>query len=381
MGITNLGDFAAGATVYVPFHTFDSNDPSASVTITGLATSDIEIFKDGSATTRASDSGYALLDTDGIDFASITGCHGFSIDLSDNSDAGFFSAGSTYWVAISSVTVDGATINFWAAVFTIAKTGGVATILTDTEAVLTDSEAILADSEAILTDTEASQTAETSILSDTEAAIADTATIIVDTEALLVDTEAAITERATLLTDTEAILVDTGTTLDTNITAILTDTEASQTAETAILLDTEAAITAHATIVTDTEAILGDSETSQTTEAAILTDTEAAITERSTILTDTEAVLADSEAIITDTEAVLADTEQFDSAQAEPTGIPSATATPLTKLGWLYMMSRNKIDVTSSQKIVYGADGTAEFAKALADDGTTYTEAAVGTAT
>jgi hypothetical protein len=117
--IPYLGDFASGETIYIPFQTFDSNDPSASVTMTGLATTDIEIYKDGSTTQRSSDAGYTLLDTDGIDFDGITGIHGISIDTSDNTDAGFYANGSDYWVVISSITVDGATINFVAAIFSI----------------------------------------------------------------------------------------------------------------------------------------------------------------------------------------------------------------------------------------------------------------------
>lgn len=113
----HLGYVPAGSTLYIPFHTFNSS--GASVTISGLATSDIEIYKNGGATTRASDNGYALLDTDGIDFASKTGIHGFSIDLSDNSDASFYAAGSTYWVVISAITVDSQTVSFVAATFFI----------------------------------------------------------------------------------------------------------------------------------------------------------------------------------------------------------------------------------------------------------------------
>lgn len=115
----DLGTVRPGSTIYIPFATYDSNDPSASVTLTGLLTSDIEVYKDGSVTQRASDSGYALLDTDGIDFDGITGIHGFSIDLADNTTAGFWAAGSQYWVVVSSVTVDAATINFIAATFRI----------------------------------------------------------------------------------------------------------------------------------------------------------------------------------------------------------------------------------------------------------------------
>lgn len=120
-----LGDFTTSNTVYVYFNTFDSNDPSASVTLTGLAATDIEIYKDGSTTQRSSDSGYTLLDTDGIDFDGITGIHGFSIDLSDDTDTSFFEAGSEYVIIVSSVTVDAATVNFIAGTFSIERTGGV----------------------------------------------------------------------------------------------------------------------------------------------------------------------------------------------------------------------------------------------------------------
>lgn len=114
-----LGSRLVNSTVYVPFHTFAAN--GASVTLTGLAVTDIEIYKDGSATQRASDSGYTLLDTDGIDFDGITGLHGFKIDLSDNTTSGFYAAGSHYMVAVSTVTVDGQTVSFWAASFDIVE--------------------------------------------------------------------------------------------------------------------------------------------------------------------------------------------------------------------------------------------------------------------
>lgn len=102
--------FNAGDTLYLPFDTYDAD--GASVTITGLAVTDIEVYKNGSTTQRASDNGYALLDTDGIDFDGVTGLHGFSIDTSDNSDAGFWADGNQYWININAITVDGATVRF-----------------------------------------------------------------------------------------------------------------------------------------------------------------------------------------------------------------------------------------------------------------------------
>ena len=119
------GDFTTANTLYVYFNTFDSNDPSASVTLTGLALADILIYKNGSITQRSSTAGFTLLDTDGIDFDGKTGIHGFSIDLSDDTDSGFYAAGSEYTIVIASVTVDGAVVNFVAATFSIERTGGV----------------------------------------------------------------------------------------------------------------------------------------------------------------------------------------------------------------------------------------------------------------
>jgi hypothetical protein len=119
----DLGTVIPGQTLYIPWATFDSNDPSASATMTGLALGDIQVYKQGGTTARASTTGFVLLDTDGTDFAGVTGIHGISIDLSSDATAFFWTAGSRYWVVIASVTVDGATINFVAATFRIGYPG------------------------------------------------------------------------------------------------------------------------------------------------------------------------------------------------------------------------------------------------------------------
>lgn len=125
----DLGMVSPGETLDIPFATYDSNDPSASVTCTGLAVTDIEIYKDGSLTQRASDAGYAV-DTD---LDTIVGVHSIQIDLADNTTAGFFAAGSKYVVVVSSITVDGAVISFVAARF---KIGYRAAVLNTTIATL-----------------------------------------------------------------------------------------------------------------------------------------------------------------------------------------------------------------------------------------------------
>jgi len=110
----------AGDTLPHLFGTYGGTD-GESITLTGLAVTDIEIYKDGSVTQRSSDAGYTLLDTDGIDFDGIVGVHGFSIDLSDNTDAGFYAVGSWYHAVVSAVTVDGQTVSFIAYAFRIVS--------------------------------------------------------------------------------------------------------------------------------------------------------------------------------------------------------------------------------------------------------------------
>lgn len=108
----------AGDVLPVMFASY-AGSTGASATLTGLTVTDIEIYKDGSTTQRASDAGYTLLDTDGIDFDSTTGIHGFSIDTGDNTDSGFYTVGSWFHVVVASVTVDSQTVNFIACAFRI----------------------------------------------------------------------------------------------------------------------------------------------------------------------------------------------------------------------------------------------------------------------
>lgn len=112
----NFGNIAAGAVLPIVFSTYGKTN-GESITLTGLAVTDIEVYKGTSMVQRASDAGYTLLDTDGIDIDGITGIHGFSIDTGDNTDAGFYTSGSFYTVVVSAVTVDAQVVNFVAATF------------------------------------------------------------------------------------------------------------------------------------------------------------------------------------------------------------------------------------------------------------------------
>ena len=142
----------------IPFY-FDSFDggTGASITLTGIAITDVEIFKGTSMTQRASDSGVVLLDTDGIDVDLITGIHGFSIDTSDNADAGFYAAGSFYTVVVASVTIDAQTVNFVAGTFRLVAIESVAGVpevdLTHVAGSTTNVSTLATDVQAIIVDT------------------------------------------------------------------------------------------------------------------------------------------------------------------------------------------------------------------------------------
>ncbi len=116
----NFGEVPASSVLPIYFDSFAAAT-GAPITITGLAVTDIEVVKGTSVTVRASDAGYALLDTDGIDIGSRTGIHGFTIDLGDNTDAGFYAVGSFFTVLVDAVTIDSQTVRFIAATFRIKE--------------------------------------------------------------------------------------------------------------------------------------------------------------------------------------------------------------------------------------------------------------------
>jgi len=256
------------------FDAFDGGT-GASITMTGIAITDIEIYKGISMTQRASDAGVVLLDTDGIDVDGVTGIHGFSIDTSDNTDAGFYAAGSFYTVVVASVTIDGQTVNFVAGTFrlmaaeaiagkpktdvdawlgTAAATPTVAGVpevdLTHVAGATTNVSALATNVDAILTDTGTTLQAEVDgIQADTEdiqarlpaALVGGRIDATVDGTGLEAAAAAAIAdavwdEAATghtdagkageqLWTDIDAILVDTATTLQGELDGIQADTE------------------------------------------------------------------------------------------------------------------------------------------------------------
>jgi hypothetical protein len=111
--IQPLGDFRPNSVVRFKWNTAGANGAS----ITRSTAGTIRIYKDDSTTERTSSNGI----TDTVNFDGITGVHHCTIDLSDNTDAGFYSAGSDYFVVLVGAVIDGQTVNATLAQFSIGK--------------------------------------------------------------------------------------------------------------------------------------------------------------------------------------------------------------------------------------------------------------------
>lgn len=94
-GAGYLGDFKAGQTVYAMFPSNSAAgarvDPS-----TAFESADVIIYKNASTTQRTSSAGVTIATT----FDTLTGIHHLSVDLSDNTDAGFYAAGNDYFAVL-----------------------------------------------------------------------------------------------------------------------------------------------------------------------------------------------------------------------------------------------------------------------------------------
>ena len=108
-----------GDTLYFNYGSY--NDSGDSEAQSGFAVTDIEVFKNGQPTARATDSGYSLISDTG-QMGDRVGLNRFSISLFNTTDdASFYAAGSWYQVAVDSVTIDGKTVRMWVGSFEIGE--------------------------------------------------------------------------------------------------------------------------------------------------------------------------------------------------------------------------------------------------------------------
>ena len=121
--VINLGDYPAGAILDFKWNT----NAVAGESITRATNGSIRIYKGNSAVERTSAAGI----TDTEDFDALTGLHHLRIDLSDNTDAGFYAAGNEYQVVLVGAVIDGKTINAVIAIFSIERANGILALIKD----------------------------------------------------------------------------------------------------------------------------------------------------------------------------------------------------------------------------------------------------------
>lgn len=113
----HLGSFNASSTIYFYFTTHAASGAAVAPS-SAFEAADLKIYKNGSATERTSASGITMTSP----FDSVTGLHAVAIDLSDNTDAGFYAAGSEYVVVLSpDETVDSLAVVKVLAYFSIER--------------------------------------------------------------------------------------------------------------------------------------------------------------------------------------------------------------------------------------------------------------------
>ena len=142
----HLGDFPVNGKVALLWNT--NGQDGASITRSTDGT--LKIFKTNAtaatwATERTSLAGVTQLE----DFDA-TGMHSVYIDLSDNTDAGFYAAGNEYQVAIVGAVVDTKTVNVVLASFSIERAGGILALLKDGTSGLAALETLVDDLETRL---------------------------------------------------------------------------------------------------------------------------------------------------------------------------------------------------------------------------------------
>lgn len=108
-----------GDTLHFQFASY--NDSGDSEALSGFAVTDIEVFKNGIAATRATDSGYSLISDTG-QIGDRVGLYRFSVQLFNTADdTGHYESGAWYQVAVDGVVIDGKTVRLWVGSFEIGE--------------------------------------------------------------------------------------------------------------------------------------------------------------------------------------------------------------------------------------------------------------------
>lgn len=366
----NFGEVPANSVLPIPFPTYDAN--GASVTMTGFALADIRVYKGTSMTQRSVTNGIVLLDTDGTDIDAVTGLQGFSIDLSDNNDAGFYAVGSFYYVVVSTVTISAQTVTFIAATFRI-KAAEVVTGMAKVDIGAIDGVAGNATVLGKWTSQEVSGTAD----SGTTTTMVDAARVEADTDyfknCILLITSGNLAQQARRILSFDVP--------NHRITVSPAFTQAVSTHDYAILPDAGVdVIEWNGTVVAvPTVSGIPKAEVASVAAAAavtiadeVQTRTIAAVTAVGSVVGAIGSLAAQAKA---DVNAEVVDALATDTYAEPGQGTPPATSSIAAKIGYLFKAFVNKSEQTANAWKGYNNAGAVVDQKmTTSDDGVTFTK-------
>lgn len=350
------GDYPTSHTaVTLPFDSFAAATGAPSA-VTNFANTDVQIYKDGGTTQRSSASGITVTTS----FDTQTGEQMVVIDLSDNTDAGFYAAGHEYDVFIQDITVDGQTLRFYLGAFSIERAGG-----------------ILATLKAMVAAVGTAALIRTAVGLATANLDTQLSGLQSDTDNIQTRIPAALTANGNMKSSVLEFIATSLTETSGQIAAAF-----KQFFDVASPTGTMKAITLVSTLTTytgntpqtgDSFARLGAPAGASVSAdiAAIRTDTNTTIPNLIAALNNISSATVKAQVVA----ALATDT------YAEPAqGTPAATTTLAVKIGFLYKAWRNRTTMTASQYSLYNDDATTVDHKAsFSDDATTADKGEVAT--
>ena len=333
-----LGNYAVGATIDFMWSSNDGTGAS----ITRGTNGTISVYK-GNSTTQST---AGVTDTE--DFDSLTGIH--HVRITTASDGSFYASGNDFMVVLSGATIDGKAVNAVLALFS----------LQNRYPAVADVQSGLATAAAL------------SLVAgylDTEVAAILAA---VDTEiaAIKAKTDNLPSDPADD-SDIDAQLAAIAGYLDTEIAAIKAKTDnlpAAPAAVGSLMGLADGAITS--------AKFAGGAITAGVIAADAIGASELAadaVTEIQNGLATAASIAALNNLSAAQVNAEVVDALSVDT-YAEPASVPPATASLAAKIGWVFMLVRNKrLTTASADKVRNDADSADVATAALSDDGTTFT--------
>jgi hypothetical protein len=234
-----------------------------------------------------------------------------------------------------------------------------------------------------ITTLDALDTAQDTQHGTTQTAIADVPTVAEFEARTIVSANYATSAAlATVDQNVDSILEDTGTTLQAELDGIQADTEDIQSRLPAALVSgrIDASVGAMAANTLTASALATDAvaEINATVDTALSDYDGPTNAELTTALAAADDAVLAAIAALNNLSAADVNTQVLDVLNtdtfAEPTGVPGATVSIVEKIGRLYMVLRNRVDVTATKKTFYDDAGNPEWEQDLSDDATTFSQ-------